>query len=401
MQKQCIRLRVHFLGLRRLPEQRDLELLDHRRGDLVLHREDVVELPVPGVRPQVRVRARLDQLRGDAHLVAGPAHRAFEDVRNIEPLGDLRDLHVLALVRERRGARDHAQLRDLRQQVQQLLGDPVGEILLVLVRAHVDEREHRDRLVAVGFHQRLGAPFGTRRLGRRLFALRGQDELVDGEVAEGEREHAHDHAIELLAGLWGDRLAAIDLALALQAFGRDLERPSENQHRQQANDQYYDDQADRGGTKTERGEHSLGDLDQQPRDREVRGADAQHIAPPELADEGGRYCLSPCGRIISEAAGNWRIPAAYESHWTTLRRRSLVQVLSAARSVGVSVNRRPPWRRSVAAYPRLRAGNTSTVTWSLDPFAVHEHQGPEHAGAQHHREARAEGEEPRLHRPAA
>ena len=49
-------------------------------------------------------------------------------------------------------------------------------------------------------------------------------------------------------------------------------------------------------------------------------------------------------------------------HCTTLRRRSLVQVLSAARSAGVSVNRRPPWRRSVAAYPRGRAGNRSTVT---------------------------------------
>ena len=61
--------------------------------------------------------------------------------------------------------------------------------------------------------------------------------------------------------------------------------------------------ADSGGTKTERGEHSLGDLDQQPRDREVRGTDAQHIAPPEFADEGRTYSLSPCGRIISEAAG--------------------------------------------------------------------------------------------------
>ena len=56
-------------------------------------------------------------------------------------------------------------------------------------------------------------------------------------------------------------------------------------------------------------------------------------------------------------------PAAYASpHWTTLRRRSLAQMLSASRSAGVSVNRRPPWRRSVAAYPRVRAGNRSTVT---------------------------------------
>src|SRR4030095_14933622 len=31
---------------------------------------------------------------------------------------------------------------------------------------------------------------------------------------------------------------------------------------------------------------------------------------------------------------------------------------------GVSVNRRPPWRQSVAAYPQMRAGNSSTVAGS-------------------------------------
>ena len=33
----------------------------------------------------------------------------------------------------------------------------------------------------------------------------------------------------------------------------------------------------------------------------------------------------------------------------------------AERSAGVSVNRWPPWRRSVAAHPRVRQGNGSTV----------------------------------------
>ena len=117
---------------------------------------------------------------------------------------------------------------------------PIREIFVAGIAAHVDERQHRDRLVAVGLHERLGAPLGARGLGRCLFSLRCQHELVDGEVAEREREHAHDHPIELLAGLWGDRLAAIDLALALQALGRDLERPGEDQRGQQANDQYYD-----------------------------------------------------------------------------------------------------------------------------------------------------------------
>ena len=102
LQEQRIGLRLDFLGLRHVPQQRDLELIDHRRGDLVLHREDVVKLAVPGVRPQGPVRARLDQLRGDANFVAGRPHRAFEDMRHVQLLGNLRELHVLALERERR-----------------------------------------------------------------------------------------------------------------------------------------------------------------------------------------------------------------------------------------------------------------------------------------------------------
>ena len=73
-------------------QQRDLELLHHVGRDLVLDREDVVELAVVGLRPQVRVGAGLDQLRGDAHRVARLAHRAFQHVRHVQRARDLRDL---------------------------------------------------------------------------------------------------------------------------------------------------------------------------------------------------------------------------------------------------------------------------------------------------------------------
>ena len=75
-----VRLGIGRACLRRRAEQRDLELLHHVGRDLVLDREDVVELAVVGLRPQVRVGAGLDQLRRDPHRVARLAHRAFQHV---------------------------------------------------------------------------------------------------------------------------------------------------------------------------------------------------------------------------------------------------------------------------------------------------------------------------------
>ena len=125
--------------------------------DVVLHREDVLQLAVVGLRPQVRVGRRLNELRGDSNVLAGLAHAAFEDGRHVELLRDRRDVHILALEVERRGAGHHPQAADLRQHVQEFLGKTVGEVFLVLLRAQVRERQHRDRrhVLVDGRKQRL------------------------------------------------------------------------------------------------------------------------------------------------------------------------------------------------------------------------------------------------------
>ena len=97
LQVKRVRLGIGRARLRRRAEQRDLELLDHVRRDLVLDREDVVELAVVGLRPQVRVGAGLDQLRRDPHRVAGLAHRAFQHMRHVQRARDLRNRDLLAL----------------------------------------------------------------------------------------------------------------------------------------------------------------------------------------------------------------------------------------------------------------------------------------------------------------
>ncbi len=118
---------------------------DDRRGHLVLDREDVLELAVVALGPDVPVGLGVDQLHGDAHPVAGLAHAALDHVLDAELRGDVLDPHRLALVHEGGVARDHEQVPKARQRGDDVLGQAVGEELLLGIAAHVDERQDRDR----------------------------------------------------------------------------------------------------------------------------------------------------------------------------------------------------------------------------------------------------------------
>ena len=74
--------------------------MDNRQGDFILHREDVRQFPIVCLRPHVRVGPGIDQLCGNAHLVARLTYRAFENMCDVEAFRDLRDLNILALERE-------------------------------------------------------------------------------------------------------------------------------------------------------------------------------------------------------------------------------------------------------------------------------------------------------------
>ncbi len=115
---------------------------DDGLGDLVLDREHVGELAVVALRPDVAAGRHVIELRGDAHAVAAFAHAAFDHVADAELLRDLSDVHRLALVSERRVARDHEEPAQLGERRDDVLADAVGEILLLRLPAHVDERKH-------------------------------------------------------------------------------------------------------------------------------------------------------------------------------------------------------------------------------------------------------------------
>jgi hypothetical protein len=111
----------------------------------------------------MRIAGRVDQLTGDAHSVAGFAHRAFEDISDAKLAPDLLHIDRLALVRKTRIAGDDKQPADARQRSDDLLDHPVDEIFLLRVAAHIGEGQYSDRRL-VGE--------GNRRLSRRRWALR-------------------------------------------------------------------------------------------------------------------------------------------------------------------------------------------------------------------------------------
>ena len=136
------------LGLRSL----DLRRHDARRdragdlvGHLVLDGEDVLEAAIVALGPDVMPIGCVDELRGDANAVPGFAHAAFEHVAHAKFAADLAHVDRLALVGERRVARDDEQPARSRQRRDDILGDAVGEILLLRIAAHVLEGQHRDR----------------------------------------------------------------------------------------------------------------------------------------------------------------------------------------------------------------------------------------------------------------
>ena len=130
---------------------------DDGLGDLVLHREHVGEVAVVALRPDVAAGGDVVELRGDAHAVAALAHAALDHIADAELLGDLLHVDGLALVDERRVARDHEEPAQLRQRGDDVLADAVGKILLLRIAAHVDEGKHGD-----------GRPVGRRQGRARL-----------------------------------------------------------------------------------------------------------------------------------------------------------------------------------------------------------------------------------------
>src|SRR5439155_1491438 len=130
-----------------------LLLRGHGRGQrsrnllrqLALNLENVEQLAVVGLAPQLLRGPWIDQARNDPHPRPGPTDASFEDRRHAELLRDRGNPLARLLVLHSRRAADHLQRRYLGQRGDDVVSDPVAEVLILRVVAHVLERQHGDR----------------------------------------------------------------------------------------------------------------------------------------------------------------------------------------------------------------------------------------------------------------
>ena len=152
-------------------------------GDLALYLEDVVDVPVVGLRPEMRVGGSVDELARDADARPLAPNAPLEYVAHAELLGDLTQAPVASLVAAARRHRDDTQASDLGELRDDVLGHPVGEVLVRRVGTQALERQHRD----VARSRRLVGRSGPRgRIGGGLSHLHRRDESV---AEPAPREH--------------------------------------------------------------------------------------------------------------------------------------------------------------------------------------------------------------------
>ena len=111
-----------------------------RVRDFRLDGQVVGDRPLVGLRPELRLVARFDEARGDAHTRALAPHAALEQVVGAQRFADLARALQAAFEDHRRPSRQHAeaaaaQRAELRDH---LLGQPVAEVLLPAVVAEID-----------------------------------------------------------------------------------------------------------------------------------------------------------------------------------------------------------------------------------------------------------------------
>ena len=140
---KLVGLQILRRGFDARPES-DLELFGNGARNLILDGEDILHLPVVAVGPQLEAVSGVHQLGGDADPIAGAPNAAVKNVDNAKFGGNLADLRVLALKRERRTPRGHTQAVNLTQRDQNFFGQSVAEILVLLIRAQIDEGQHGD-----------------------------------------------------------------------------------------------------------------------------------------------------------------------------------------------------------------------------------------------------------------
>jgi len=115
-----------------------------RIDDLILDREDVRHFAIESLGKDMRPCLCVDQLHRGAQALASQPDTAFEDEFRTELPAHLRHVHRLAPVAERGVSGDDGEIPEAAQLGDDVLGEAVGEVVLLCASRHVRERQNGD-----------------------------------------------------------------------------------------------------------------------------------------------------------------------------------------------------------------------------------------------------------------
>src|SRR4051812_6380636 len=178
-------------------------------GHPVLQVENVGDVAVEAVGPDVVAGGSVDQLANDPHPRSGLADAAFEHVAHAQLARDLAHVDRTALVGEAGITGDHEEGAHAAERGDDLLDQAIGEVLLLRIAAHVGEGQDRDRRPVGWRHRPQPANYAGSGAQRRT---------IPGQRVDGDRL---GHVLDRMAGQIDDAMR--------QPAGDMLERGAERQ----------------------------------------------------------------------------------------------------------------------------------------------------------------------------
>ena len=125
-----------------------IQVLGDLARNLFLNGRDLGKLAAELRAPELGAVADIDQLRANHQTVVALQHAPGQSGPDAEILTDLLRIDLATLVAEHGAPRHYLESRQLRQVVDEALGQAVGEIVEILVPTEIFERQNRDRIHA-------------------------------------------------------------------------------------------------------------------------------------------------------------------------------------------------------------------------------------------------------------
>jgi len=113
--------------------------------DILLNGEDIGELAVIALCPEMFPLRHSDELGGNSHPVARFAYRTFDQMAGAKVAADSAQILIVAFDLKRRSAADDTQAPDLCERSGDLFRDAVGEKFLIHIPGKILKRQHCDR----------------------------------------------------------------------------------------------------------------------------------------------------------------------------------------------------------------------------------------------------------------